>query len=154
MLLSQGDVEGALRKSQDIPEDSNLRESAGFKEIQTRWADGVFEQASKETDRTRKRSLLDLIAKSPDVASMQRKRAANEIAALDADSVGIEELPSAEKAPKPSESPPPSPSPSFPQRLQSTVAPPTQTRACLPRPLQAEEADGEPKGGLVRETPF
>ena len=134
-LLASGDVEGALRKSQEIPEDSNLRESTVFKEIQAKWADSVFDQASKETDRTRKRSLLDLIAKSPDVGSMQRKRAANEIATLDADSVGIEDLPAAEKAPKPAEAPAPAAAPT-PVTLPERPATPTRPGI---RAAQAEE---------------
>jgi pSer/pThr/pTyr-binding forkhead associated (FHA) protein len=148
-LLAKGDVEGALRKSQEIPEDSNLRESTVFKEVQTRWADGVFEQASKELDRTRKRSLLDLIAKSPDVGSMQRKRAANEITALDSDSVGIEELPSAEKKPKAPDAPPTTPPAAaapVPVRETSNAAPPP--------PSAAPKKKNEVKGGLVRDTPF
>jgi pSer/pThr/pTyr-binding forkhead associated (FHA) protein len=146
-LLSKGDVEGALRKSQEIPEDSNLRESTVYKEIQTKWADTVFDQASKELDRTRKRSLFDLIAKSPDVGSMQRKRAANEISSLDADSVGIEQLPSADKKPKAPDAPP------------AVPAPPKENTAPAPVPapppaLAAPKKKAEPKGGLVRDTPF
>jgi pSer/pThr/pTyr-binding forkhead associated (FHA) protein len=144
-LLAKGDVEGAQKKSQQIPEDSNLRESTTFKEIQTKWADGVLAQAAAETDRTKKRTLLDQIAKSPDVGSMTRKRAANEISALDADSVGIEQLPSAEKhtnvaaPPSPNTAPaPPSPAPSQPATPKHKVEP----------------SKPEPRGGLVRDTPF
>lgn len=142
-LLAKGDLEGALKKSQQIPEDSNLRESTAFKEIQTKWADGVLAQAANETDRTRKRTLLDQIAKSPDVGSILRKRAANEIAALDADSVGIEQLPSAEKHTPPP--PPPNTAPPTPATVQ-TPPPPTPRRKVEPKP--------EPRGGLVRDTPF
>jgi pSer/pThr/pTyr-binding forkhead associated (FHA) protein len=135
-LLASGDIEGALRKSQEIPEDSNLRESTVFKEIQAKWADTVFDQAAKETDRTRKRSLLDLIAKSPDVGSMQRKRAANEISALDADSVGIDELPAADQ-----------------HKPDTPNAGATQTAAAQPSAAPPKKK-GEVKGGLVRDTPF
>jgi pSer/pThr/pTyr-binding forkhead associated (FHA) protein len=146
-LLARGDAEGALKKSQEIPEDSNLRESTAFKEIQTKWADGVLTEAAKETDRTRKRTLLDRIAKSPDVGSMLRKRAANEIAALDADSVGIEQLPSAEKHAKAQDTPP-APIP--------VALPPPQTAAPLPAPpkKKPDAPKSEPRGGLVRDTPF
>jgi hypothetical protein len=140
-LMGKGDLEGALKKSQQIPEDSNLRESTTFKEIQTKWADAVLAQAANETDRTKKRSLLDQIAKSPDVGSILRKRAANDIAALDADSVGIEQLPSAEKHVPP---PPPNTAPPTPATVQPP--PPTPRRKVEPKP--------EPRGGLVRDTPF
>jgi pSer/pThr/pTyr-binding forkhead associated (FHA) protein len=143
-LLAKGDLEGALKKSQQIPEDSNLRESTAFKEIQTKWADEVLAQAANETDRTKKRSLLDQIAKSPDVGSILRKRAANEIAALDADSVGIEQLPSAEK-----HTPPPPP--------QNTAPPTPATVQTQPPPAPRRnkvDSKPEPRGGLVRDTPF
>jgi len=143
-LMGKGDVEGALRKSQEVPEDSNLRESTIFKEIQAKWADTVFEQAQKETDRTRKRALLDLIAKSPDVGSMQRKRAANEIATLDADSVGIDELPSAEHKPKDT----PTAAAAAPAPARDVAPPAAPPSAAAPKKKQ------EPKGGLVRDTPF
>lgn len=133
-LLAQGDLKGALKKCQEVPEDSNLRESTLFKEIQTKWAESVFDQAAKEPDRSRKRTLLDQIAKSPDVGSMMRKRAANEIATLDSDSVGIDELPAAERHAKPPE--------------PATAAPPQ------PPAPSAIKKKGEVKGGLVRDTPF
>jgi hypothetical protein len=133
-LLAQGDLKAALKKCQEVPEDSNLRESTLFKEIQTKWAESVFDQAAKEADRSRKRTLLDQIAKSPDVGSMMRKRAANEIATLDSDSVGIDELPAAEHHAKPPE-------------------PATQS-APQPPPASATKKKGEVKGGLVRDTPF
>jgi pSer/pThr/pTyr-binding forkhead associated (FHA) protein len=146
-LLNKGDVEGAIHKAQTIPEDSNLRESTVFKEIQSAWADAVFEQASKETDRTKKRTLLDQIAKSPDVGSIQRKRAANAIAALDADSVGIEDLPAAEKVPKAPDAPPAA-SHGAAVQANSVPSPPA---APSPAPTKRKN---DVKGGLVRDTPF
>lgn len=130
-FLDKGDVEGAHKKSLQIPEDSNLRESTSFKEIQTRWAERLFEQAASETDRSRRRAILDAIAKSPDVSSMLRKRAANEIAALDGDSIGIDELPSA----------------------ATTARAPVATAATTPPPPSTKRQP-ETKGGLVRDTPF
>jgi hypothetical protein len=105
-LLAAGQIEEALRLAQEIPEDSNLRESATFREIQTRWADSLFEHASRELDRTRKRSLLERVARSPEVGSIQRKRAANEIALLDADIVGIDDLPAAPRGVRNNANPP------------------------------------------------
>jgi pSer/pThr/pTyr-binding forkhead associated (FHA) protein len=147
-LLAKGDVDGAQKKSQEIPEDSNLRESTAFKEIQTKWADGLLARASAEPDRTKKRSLLDQIAKSPDVGSMLRKRAANEIAALDADSVGIEQLPSAEKHSK---------APDAPPTQNTATTPPPTTAPSPPASTPKHKVDTtkpEPRGGLVRDTPF
>jgi pSer/pThr/pTyr-binding forkhead associated (FHA) protein len=150
-LLATGDVEGALKRAEQIPEDSNLRESTAFKEIQAKWADSLFDQASQETDRTRKRSILDRIAKSPDVGSMQRKRASNEIQALDADSVGIEQLPAAEKTSRPPESPPPKTAEALPLPPPEKPAPPPATSPAAPKP---PKKTSEVKNGLVRDTPF
>jgi pSer/pThr/pTyr-binding forkhead associated (FHA) protein len=133
-LLDRGDLKGALKKCQEVPEDSNLRESTLFKEIQTKWAESIFDQAAHEPDRSKKRTLLDQIAKSQDVGSIMRKRAANEIAALDSDSVGIDELPAAEHHAKPSE---------------PTAAPTPQAPAA-----SAPKKKNDVKGGLVRDTPF
>ncbi|HEX4478113.1 MAG TPA: FHA domain-containing protein [Polyangiaceae bacterium] len=145
VLLAKGNIEGALQKSQEIPEDSNLRESTVFKEIQTKWADSVFDQAAKEEDRTRKRALLDFIAKSPDVGSMQRKRAANEISDLDSNSVGIDQLPTADTHQKAAEPPPSS----------GTASDVSGTGATAPSaPSPKKKADNKPGGGLVRDTPF
>jgi hypothetical protein len=151
VLLAQGDVEGALSKSQQIPEDSNLRESTIWKEIQARWADSIFDQAAREADRTQKRALLDLIAKSPDVGSIARKRAANEIAKLDADSVGIEDLPTADKQRDKTEDEPNTGK--KPEPRNQAASPPAVERAVQPAAAPPKRKN-DVKGGLVRETPF
>ena len=154
-LLGSGDIEGAIQKAREIPEDSNLRESGAFKEIPAKWADSLFEQAARETDRTKKRTILDRVARSTDVGSMQRKRAYNEIAALDADSVGIDQLPVADKTSRPPDPVPapkaqdPAPAPA-PAPEKEKPAPPPAPPAPKPQPKKA----GEVKNGLVRDTPF
>lgn len=157
-LLGTGDIEGALRKAQEIPEDSNLRESTAFKEIQTKWADSLFEQAARETDRTKKRTILDRVARSTEVGSIQRKRAYNEIAALDADSVGIDQLPVADKASRPPENT----SASAPRTAETPERPAPEKAApekpasekTAPPPAPKPKKAGEVKNGLVRDTPF
>jgi pSer/pThr/pTyr-binding forkhead associated (FHA) protein len=146
VLLDQGEVEDAIRRVQDIPEDSNLRESAVFREIQAKWADRIFAEIQMEPDKTRKKALLDLIAKSPDVGSVQRKRAATEIAALEADSVDVSDLPSAAKDPATAKS--------TPHSAPSRPAPPKPVQTPAPSPPQNPGAGREVKGGLVRDTPF
>ena len=143
-LLAAGDTEGALQKSKEIPPESNLRETTIFKEIQARWAEGIFDRAHAEPDKARKRSLLDLIAKSPDVGSVSRKRAVNEIADLDADSVDIADLPTATKNKK-------AVKPSRPSMAPASARP---QRAAAPAEQPAPTTTKEVKGGLVRETPF
>jgi pSer/pThr/pTyr-binding forkhead associated (FHA) protein len=150
-LLGGGDIEGALRKAQEIPEDSNLRESTAFKEIQSKWADSLFAHAANETDRTKKRTILDRVARSTQVSSMQRKRAYNEIAALDADSVGIDQLPVADKTSRP---PDPAPAPKV-QDTTPASAPEKERTAPPPAPPAPKpKKAGEVKNGLVRDTPF
>jgi hypothetical protein len=143
-LLAAGDTEGALQKSKEIPPESNLRETAVFKEIQAKWAESIFTRADAESDKARKRALLDLIAKSPDVGSVSRKRAVNEIADLDADSVDIADLPTASKDKKSIKAPKPSMAPASTRPTRAT----SQTEQPAPTPTK------EVKGGLVRETPF
>lgn len=97
-LLAQGQVEAAHVKVGEIPADSNARQSQDFRDIEARWADTLFDQAAQETDPAKKRAVLDRIAKSTSVDSVRRKRAANEVAALDAEGVDVNELPAAAPA--------------------------------------------------------
>jgi pSer/pThr/pTyr-binding forkhead associated (FHA) protein/uncharacterized membrane protein len=84
LLVQNGDVEGAHAKiTSEIPEDSNARQSTDFREIEARWADMLFDLASRESDTAKKRAILERIAKATSVDSARRKRASNEIAALD-----------------------------------------------------------------------
>ena len=124
-LLEQGQIEAAhLKITSEIPEDSNARQSQDFRDIETRWANALFEQAARETDPAKKRAILDRIAKTTSVDSVSRKRAANEVAALDADGVAVDELPAA--------------APSV------TLADPDTTA----------KASAATKDGIVRENPF
>ncbi|GMV12434.1 MAG: FHA domain-containing protein [Polyangiaceae bacterium] len=96
-MVQNGDVEGAHNKViAEIPENSNARQSAEFKDIEARWADMLLDLASREPDLTKKRALLERVAKATSVDSVRRKRANNEIAALD-QGVDPSELPSAPK---------------------------------------------------------
>lgn len=97
-LLEKNDLEGAHKRAiEGVPESSNARQSADFREIEGRWADSLFEQAAAETDPTKRREILDRIAKATSVDSARRKRAVNEIAKLDGDGVDVNELPSVPK---------------------------------------------------------
>jgi pSer/pThr/pTyr-binding forkhead associated (FHA) protein len=92
-LLEKGEVEAAhLKATSEIPDDSNARQSQAFIDIESRWADMLFEQASRETDVAKKRELLDRIVKTKSVDSARRKRAATELAALE-DGMDLNELP-------------------------------------------------------------
>jgi len=94
-MIDRGEIEqGHAKAISEIPEDSNARQSQEFREIEARWADMVFDRAAAEADEAKKRAILDRIAKSTTVDSVRRKRAANEIAQLDAEGVDVSDLPS------------------------------------------------------------
>lgn len=94
-LLELGDIDGALRKSAEIPEASNARKSADYRQIQGAWADALFARSGATSDLALKRSLLDQISRATNVDSVRRKRAANELSSLSAESVNVSDLPSA-----------------------------------------------------------
>jgi len=98
-LLDKGDTEGAVRKAAEIPEDSNARKTADYRQIQGAWADGLFAQVAATGDPAQKRALLDQISRATNVDSIRRKRAASELSSLGAESVDISDLPSAPKEP-------------------------------------------------------
>lgn len=92
--LDKGDIAGAVEMADQLPADSNLRRSADFMAIHAAWADRTFAEAAKTDDASEKRALLDSIARSPNVDSVRRKRAANELGALREAAVNVEDLPS------------------------------------------------------------
>jgi len=98
-LLDKGDIDGALKKANEIPEASNARKTTDYRQIQGAWADALFAKAADSTDLAQKRALLDQIARATNVDSIRRKRAANELAADGAASVDVSDLPSAPKEP-------------------------------------------------------
>jgi ABC transport system ATP-binding/permease protein len=149
-LLDEGDVQGAVAKATEIPEDSNLRASAAFKDIHARWANALFEQASAEPNEAEKRALLDQIASSPNVGSMERKRAASELALLDSATVDVSELPADRKGS--SKGTPPATAPRHSPR-STPKSTPRSTAPVTPEPASTAQPN-DVKGGLVRDDPF
>ncbi len=141
-LLDKGDAEGAAKKAAEIPEDSNARKTADFREIEGAWADALFAKASAATDPAQKRALYDQISRDTAVDSIRRKRAANELASLGAGSVDVSDLPSAPKDPP-----------------RVAVQPPHPTTASDPPPAPdvkaaAAAAKASTPTTLVRKNPF
>ncbi len=95
-LLGTGDFEGAHAKVSSLPEDSNLRRSAEFRDIEGQWADSLFKAADAAADHGDKRRILDRIAKTTTVDDGRRKLAADKIASLGGGAVDPSEL---ERAP-------------------------------------------------------
>jgi len=83
-LCEQGDCDTAHEKIvNEIPPSSPLRESADFKAIEVKWADGILARAETEPDVGKKRSLLDRVSRSPTVDGQRRKAAADKLQFLD-----------------------------------------------------------------------
>jgi len=96
-LLDKGQIDAAVRKAAEIPPASNARKTADYRQIQGAWADALFAKVAASADPAQKRALLDQIARATNVDSVRRKRAASDLAKLDAESVDVSELPSAPK---------------------------------------------------------
>ena len=94
-LLDKGQTLAARDRALQIPEDSNLRETAEFRAVMAGWADLLLTQASETTDSAEKRELLQEVARATAVDSIRRKRAANDLAALGGETIDVNELPSA-----------------------------------------------------------
>ena len=124
-LLDKGDIEGAMQRASGIPESSNLRASADFRAIQDAWADSLFDKAGKAQDPSEKRALLDRIAGTPSVDSSRRKRAADEVEAMQKAAVNIADLPSDESPSGDAATEPEKPEPSAKKVAASPPKPPT-----------------------------
>jgi ABC transport system ATP-binding/permease protein len=102
-LLARGDTEGAMQKASEIPEESNLRESADFRAVEDAWADALFNKALATQDSSEKRGYLDRIARATSVDPARRKRAADELDSIQRPAINVADLPSdsaaAESAP-------------------------------------------------------
>jgi len=96
-LLDKGEIDAAVRRAAEIPQASNARKTADYRQIQGAWADALFAKAAASQDAAQKRALLDQISRATTVDSVRRKRAASDLLALDAESVDVSELPSAPK---------------------------------------------------------
>lgn len=92
-LLKSGDAAAARSKANQIPEDSNLRDTPEFRAIQASWADLLLSRA-KSAEGDDKRSLLEQVARATAVDSMRRRRAADELAALGGEAIDVSQLPS------------------------------------------------------------
>jgi serine/threonine protein kinase len=77
------DFEGAHAKLQAIPENSPLREAQEFARLEALWADAMFSKADAATDIRDKRRALQQIASTPSVDAERRRRAADDLMALE-----------------------------------------------------------------------
>jgi ABC transport system ATP-binding/permease protein len=145
-LLDKGDPGAARMRANQIPEESNLRDTPEFRAIQASWADQLLARATAAEDPAEKRRLLEEVARATAVDSIRRKRAANDLAALGGETVDVSELPSAPRTVRTSQggSAVAAARPTEPQRAPDPVAEPT--------PAPPKVATGG--ATLVRKNPF
>jgi ABC transport system ATP-binding/permease protein len=96
--LADTNIVLAHRRLAEIPQDSTLRQTPAFHDIEQRWADEILRAANESPDLEERRRLLDTVAKTPEVDADRRTRAANELAKLDEnlEAVDVSDLPSAD----------------------------------------------------------
>jgi pSer/pThr/pTyr-binding forkhead associated (FHA) protein len=96
--LADSNIVLAHRRLAEIPQDSTLRQTEVFRDIEQRWADEILRAANESPDLEERRRLLDTVAKTPEVDADRRSRAANELAKLDEglEAVDVADLPSAD----------------------------------------------------------
>jgi len=97
-VLADTNIVMAHRRLADIPQDSTLRQTDTYRDIEQRWADEILRAANDSPDLEERRRLLDTVAKTPEVDADRRTRAANELAKLDEtlDAVDVADLPTAD----------------------------------------------------------
>jgi pSer/pThr/pTyr-binding forkhead associated (FHA) protein len=165
-LLAKGDTEGAMQKVSIIPEGSNLRESADFKAVEDAWADALFNKALATQDASEKRGVLDRIARAPAVDPARRKRAADELDAMQRPAVNVADLPSDDVAAEPPAAPTPTATATHTTSPVAAAAPATTHKEAAPKPTPAPKPVASPPkpptpapkrdkpGTLVRDNPF
>ncbi|HWO14437.1 MAG TPA: FHA domain-containing protein [Polyangiaceae bacterium] len=96
--LADTNIVMAHRRLADIPQDSTLRQTDAYRDIEQRWADEILRAASDSPDLEERRRLLDTVAKTPEVDADRRTRAASELAKLDEnlEAVDVADLPTAD----------------------------------------------------------
>jgi pSer/pThr/pTyr-binding forkhead associated (FHA) protein len=154
--LDRGEVEKAHTLAiNGVPESSNARHAPDFLEIEARWADLMFAKADRETDRDKKRALLDQIATATSVDSARRKRAADMIAELTGAAAPTAEAPvEVAEAPKPSKAGARAPvAPSEPPARPATQAVAAKRpAAAAPAPEPAEAPAPPPKSATEKKS--
>lgn len=156
-LATEGAIVMAHRKLGEIPQDSTLRQSDEFKNIERRWADEIFKAADESPDPAERRSLLDKVAKTPEVDAERRLKAANELAKLDegVQAVDVADLPNADGKgahPKPQKPVAAPPAATAPPVAVAKAKPPVVTPPRRPHPA-SKSRDGEDGTSEGTETP-
>lgn len=136
--LADSNIVMAHRRLSEIPQDSTLRQTDVFRDIEQRWADEIMRAANESPDLEERRRLLDTVAKTPEVDADRRSRAATELAKLDEnlEAVDVADLPSADGKGKKTNKP----STALVMNGKAKPAASTPTRRSPPRPQPAPNA--------------
>jgi hypothetical protein len=165
--LAESNIVMAHRRLAEIPQDSTLRQTEVFRDIEQRWADEILRAANESPDLEERRRLLDTVAKTPEVDADRRTRAANELAKLDEglEAVDVADLPSADgkgrKGSKPSGAlvmngkAKPAAGAATPRRSPASAVPKTQRVGLRPTltPPADRESDEEDSKSAAQEEP-
>lgn len=81
-LIEQKDFERAHKKLEAINDNSPVRESKDFKDIEAKWADWMFSKVDQYTDPADKKRALQQIASTESVSPEQRKKAVDMLGAF------------------------------------------------------------------------
>lgn len=81
-LVEAKDFERAHKKLEAINDNSPVRESQDFKDIESKWADWMFSKVDQMSDPAEKKRILQQIASTPSVSPEQRKKAADMLGTL------------------------------------------------------------------------
>jgi len=81
-LIDSKDFERAHKKLEAINDNSPVRESQEFKDIESKWADWMFSKLDQMSDPAEKKRILQQIASTESVSPEQRKKAADMLGSL------------------------------------------------------------------------
>lgn len=81
---AKGDLDGAHEKIKSIPDGSVVLADPAIADMEGKWADMMFGKVDQATDPADKRKLLNVISTSPNVDAERRKKAVDQLSAIDA----------------------------------------------------------------------
>jgi ABC transport system ATP-binding/permease protein len=81
-LAEAKDFERAHKKLEAINDNSPVRETQDFKDIETKWADWMFGKVEQQSDPVEKKRTLQQILQTPSVSPEQRKKAVEMLGTL------------------------------------------------------------------------
>jgi pSer/pThr/pTyr-binding forkhead associated (FHA) protein len=138
---ANGDYEAAHDAISSIPDNSPLRGTQDFKEIENKWADELLARADKESETPAKRALYQRVAQAMSVEPSRRKAGADKLQELDVvtgtAATNPMQLPVASNGPEDSAvaSPAPPARPDAGRRWVVASEPPASPTLMLPPPL-------------------